>query len=121
MSRLAGCDLDGTSSDRFVKGQLFRPASLTRAQDEYTDVIYKLARQEYVITHEKDREGIKFVALQHKATRQITFIRDDDYKLCLQVVKAVGQFPLFPSEPKQDIIGRIKSHINVIFSGRNPY
>jgi hypothetical protein len=113
--------MDGTSSDRFVKGQLFRPASLTQARDGYVDIVYKLARSEYIVDRQSDTEGVKFIALQNKITRQMTFIRDDDYKLCLDVVKAVGQFPLFPSEPKQDIFGRIKANINVIFANRNLY
>ena len=113
--------MDGTSSDRFVNGQLFRPASLIQAQDEYVNVVYKLAKSEYTVDYQKDREGVKSVALQDKATRKITFIRADDYKLCLEVVKAVGNFPLFPSEPEQDIFGRIKANINVVFVNRNPY
>ena len=116
-----GLILDGTSSDKFINGRLFRPASLDQALDEYVSVVYKLAKSEYTIDYQKDREGVKFVALQDKATKWVRFIRSDDYKLCLEVVKAVGNFPLFPSESLQDIFGRIKANINFVFENRNPY
>jgi hypothetical protein len=113
--------MDGISSDRFVNGRLFRPASLTQAQDEYVSVVYKLARSEYIIDYQKDRDGAKFISLQDKESKKIRFIRADDYKLCVDVVTAVGNFPLFPSEPLQDIFGRIKANITLAFAGRNPY
>lgn len=113
--------MDGTSKDRFVGGRLFRPASLTQAQNEYVDIIYKLAKSEYIITNQEDKEGVKFTALQDISSKRVVYLRSEDFDRCIVVVKAVGSFPIFPSEPKSDIYGRIKANISLIFSDRNSY
>lgn len=113
--------MDGTSKDRFIDGRLFRPASLTQAQDEYINIVYKLAKSEYIINNQEDREGIRFVSLQDKKLKKVVYLRGEDFDRCISVVKAVGDFPLFSSEPESDIFGRIRANINIIFSDRNPY
>jgi len=114
--------VDGTTKDRFVDGRLFRSASIEQAVEEYPPIVVLLACTSACVSFQTSADGIKHVILYKLTNPNIKYkLRVDDYSRCVDVARRMGQFPIFPTEPTADIIGRIQALLRVEFADRGEF
>lgn len=108
--------MDGSSKNSFNKNELFRPASLSQALDQYVPMIYDMVLRKARVTTSRTVEGPTAVLVYGREGRFWT-VRVEDYDKCLSITRKFSNVVLFPSSP-QTLIEQIRVLVSVEFTGR---
>lgn len=95
---------------------------MQQALDEYPSVIQMLSLARAHVSFPSTADGVGYVIIYDITNSTHTYeLRVDDYDKCMNIVRRLGSFPIFPSEPHSDIVDRIRALIRVEFADRGAF